>query len=289
MILVSGLINIETTLQVEQFPLAYEPVRYPFFGVRTAVSGVGYNVARALMVLGSEVSLLGLLGADELGRFVLSQVAEGGLSAEHLLFALSTTPQSVILSDREGKRAIFTDLKEAQEQAYPLMPFMQAMEKASLAVLCNINWNRPMLEVARAMGKPIATDIHAIGDLHDSYNRDFMANATILFQSDEKLPCSAEKWIEQVQATYGTPLMVVGMGAKGALLGVRATGQLHHLPAVAPRPVVSTVGAGDALFACFLHFYLRYDDPLFALQKAVYFAGHKIGEVGGAQGFIPLT
>jgi ribokinase len=43
-ILVSGLINLETTLRVEQFPLAYEPVRFPFFGVQTAVAGVGYNL-----------------------------------------------------------------------------------------------------------------------------------------------------------------------------------------------------------------------------------------------------
>jgi ribokinase len=42
-ILVSGLINIETTLKVDSFPIEYSPVRYPFFGVNSAVSGVGYN------------------------------------------------------------------------------------------------------------------------------------------------------------------------------------------------------------------------------------------------------
>ena len=40
-ILVSGLINVETTLRVDDFALDYEPVRYPFFGIKSSVSGVG--------------------------------------------------------------------------------------------------------------------------------------------------------------------------------------------------------------------------------------------------------
>lgn len=52
MFLISGLINIETTLRVDGFPLEYAPVRYPFFGVDTTVSGVGYNIARALATPG---------------------------------------------------------------------------------------------------------------------------------------------------------------------------------------------------------------------------------------------
>ena len=38
-ILVSGLINTETTVRVRQFPVNYYPIDYPFFGVNTAVSG----------------------------------------------------------------------------------------------------------------------------------------------------------------------------------------------------------------------------------------------------------
>ena len=45
---VAGLINLETTLAIDGFPLAYFPARYPFFGIQTTVSGVGYNLAKAL-------------------------------------------------------------------------------------------------------------------------------------------------------------------------------------------------------------------------------------------------
>ena len=52
-ILVSGLINIETTVGVDGFPIDYSPVRYPFFGVRSTVSGVGLNVSKALTTSGN--------------------------------------------------------------------------------------------------------------------------------------------------------------------------------------------------------------------------------------------
>ena len=51
-ILVSGLINTETTVKIKEFPIEYFPIDYPFFGVNTRVSGVAYNIAKALSTLG---------------------------------------------------------------------------------------------------------------------------------------------------------------------------------------------------------------------------------------------
>ena len=56
-ILISGLVNVETTLQVRQFPIEYYPIDYPFFGINTDVSGVGLNIASALLALGEPVPL----------------------------------------------------------------------------------------------------------------------------------------------------------------------------------------------------------------------------------------
>ena len=49
---ICGLINMETTVRVEGFPLRYFPVTYPFNGIGSTVSGVGYNIAAALRALG---------------------------------------------------------------------------------------------------------------------------------------------------------------------------------------------------------------------------------------------
>lgn len=285
-ILIAGLINIETNLQIEGFPIAYSPVRYPFFGVQTLVSGVGYNLAKALTTLGHPVRLLSLLGRDWSGDLVRTALAADGLADAEVITQLEQTPQSVILVDPAGRRQINTDLKDIQEQTYPVDRFAQALAGADLALLCNINFARPFLELARRQGVPIATDVHAIADLDDAYNRDFMAAAGILFMSDERLPCPPEEWARQLQERYATPIIVIGMGAQGALLAVQRDNTLTRLPAVTTRPIVSTIGAGDALFAAFIHAYRQSGDPYAALRKAMVFAAYKIGVAGGANGFL---
>ena len=285
-ILVSGLINIETTLQVEDFPIVYEPVRFPFFGIQSSVSGVGYNVAKALTVLGDDVRFLSLIGGDLAGRLVLESLADDGISAERVIRALHQTPQSVILFDRTGRRAINTDLKDIQDVSYPVDQFDQAIAGCELAVLCNINFSRPFLARARAQGIPIATDVHTIADLDDPYNQDFMAAASILFMSDESLPCAAEAWVRCIWDRYEAEVVVVGLGAEGALLGIRRERFLKRLPAVQTRPIVNTIGAGDALFSAFVHGYAATGDPYVSLQQAVVFASYKIGETSASQGFL---
>ena len=287
-ILIAGLINYETTIAVEGFPLEYAPVRYNFFGVNGSTSGVGLNLAAAISKLGTPVRLLSLIGSDEAGLNARAALARHGVASEYLLEQLSETPRSAILYEPSGRRAIFTDLKNIQDQHYPLEVFRQAAQGCRIAALCNINFARPLLSAAKQLGMTVASDVHAISDLDDSYNADYMAAADILFMSHERLPCSAGEWIQRVWSRYNTPIAVVGMGAEGALLGMREGWQIIHVPAVQPRAVVSTVGAGDALFSGFLHEIGRGLDPHTALRRAVVFAGYKIGSRGGAEGFLSL-
>ena len=75
------------------------------------------------------------------------------------------------------------------------------------------------------------------------------------------------------------------MGAKGALMYVKEENEFYELPAVSVGKVVNTVGAGDALFSGFVHYYAKGVAPVEALQKAQIFASYKIGFDGGANGF----
>ncbi|MCZ7542524.1 MAG: PfkB family carbohydrate kinase [Anaerolineae bacterium] len=61
---------------------------------------------------------------------------------------------------------------------------------------------------------------------------------------------------------------------------------MERVPAVHVRPVVNTIGAGDALFSAFVYAYSQTHDPYTAIRKAVVFAGHKIGSRGAAEGFL---
>lgn len=285
-ILVSGLINIEITLQVDGFPIPYFPVRYPFFGIESTVSGVGYNVAKALTTLGDDVVFLSVTGRDLAGMTALETIRGQHIPLEYVSVQLEKTPHSVILYDREGRRQINVDLKDIQESQYPFDRFSQAVEKCNLAVLCNINFSRSFLAAAHSMNIPIATDVHAVSSLDDSYNRDFMSHATILFMSNEALPAEPFDWARKVMAAFGVEILVIGMGSQGVLMAVRRDNFLELIPAVRTRPIVNTIGAGDALFSSFIHFYSKTGNPYDAITRAVVFASWKIGEKGAAEGFL---
>jgi ribokinase len=285
-ILVSGLINIETTVRVEGFPITYTPVRYPFYGVNSSVSGVGYNIARALTILGDEVRLLSMIGRDPLGELVRSSLERDRIPGKDVLEILDQTAQSVILYDGEGRRQINVDLKEVQETGYPQARYTQAAAGCDLLVLCNINFSRPFLEPARRAGRRIATDVHAITDLNDPYNADFMRGAAILFMSHEWLPVTPEVWARRVWDRYSPEVLVIGLGAEGALLAVKKDNFMERVPSVRTRPVANTIGAGDASFSAFVHFYTRTGDPYTSLRKAMVFASYKIGAISAADGFL---
>ena len=285
-IFTSGLINIETTVQIEAFPIEYSPVRYPFFGIRSSVSGVGYNVAKSLVTLGDEVRFAAQIGRDQAGDLVMRTLQAEGLPGDLVLATLEETPQSAILFDRDGRRQINVDLKDIQDRPYPIDRFEQAIVGCDLAVLCNINFARPLLQPTRQRGIPIATDVHAIADLDDAYNRDFMAAADILFMSHEQLPCSPEEWAQAILGRYKAEIVAIGLGAAGALLAVRRDGFIGRFPAARTRPVVSTIGAGDALFSAFVHSYRATQAPYESIQRAITFASYKIGAAGAAQGFL---
>ena len=281
-ILISGLVNVETTLKVRQFPIEYYPIDYPFFGVNTAVSGVGFNLASALHTLGDHVRLAGMLGRDFQASYIRDTFTGRGLPAGDLLTLLNQTPSSVILYEENGRRQVWCDLKDIQEKAYPFTP--QLLEGIDLVAACNINFNRPLLAMAKAAGKIIATDVHVLSDVYDDYNRDFIQAADILFLSDEAVGQDYESFLWSLAAVYGTKTIVLGRGSKGAAL--LEDGRLTALPAVQVGSVVNTVGAGDALFSAFLHYHCKGFSSLEALKRAQLFAAAKIMANGGAEGFV---
>ena len=283
-ILVSGLLNTETTAAVRGFPIEYYPIDYAFFGVNTAVSGVAFNLAKALTTLGDTVRLTSMTGRDFAAAYIRDALKELGIAGEYVQSKLGQTPSSVVLYDPEGKRQIYCDLKDIQETAYDFDRSM--LEGIDLVVACNINFNRPLLSLARQSGKVIATDVHVLSDIHDEYNREFMEQADILFLSDEAVGDGYRGFLLQLAQTYPCRIIVMGRGPKGAAMYLRETGQIMEMPACSAGTVVNTVGAGDALFSSFLHFYAKGMAPIDALHRAQIFAAHKITANGAAQGFV---
>lgn len=282
-ILISGLINTETTVKIKGFPIEYFPIDYPFFGVNTGVSGVAYNLAKALKALDDDVSLISMTGNDFGAEYVIKQMKEIGVSTDYVKQTLSQTPNSVVLYDEKGKRQIYCDLKDVQDMTYDFEKEMY--DNCDVVIACNINFNRDLLKKAKEDGKLIATDVHVLGDIEDAYNKDFMQYANILFLSDENIKTDYREFLMSIEERYENDIIVLGMGDKGALMYVKEEKKFYELPAVEVGEVVNTVGAGDALFSSFIHYYAKGVSAIDALKKAEIFASYKIGFDGAANGF----
>lgn len=285
-ILVSGLVNMETTVKISSFPIEYSPIFYPNFGVNSYPGGVGFNLSLALNKLGNEVKLLTLTGEDAPSFIIKNELEKQGVNTQYIAKTLSDTCQSVILYDEQGKRQIYCDLKDIQEHQYDEDVFKKAVEDCDMVCLCNINFSRRLLSLSKELGKIIATDVHVLEDIYDTYNADFMRYADILFLSNERIDGAEEDFVRKIAAEYDNQIIVVGLGAEGALLYVKEDQFMGRFPAVFTRNVVNTIGAGDALYAAFVHFYNQQETPYDALRKAIVFASYKIGEKGAAQGFL---
>ena len=286
LILVSGLLNIETSIKVDSFPINYSPIEYPFFGVDSMVSGVGYNVSKALKTLGSNIELLSMIGDDLNGDIILKKIKEDNIVNRHIIINKeSKTPESVVLVDKDGKRKIYCDLKDIQDRT-PLDESTVNLNDYSLTVLTNINFNRELIKDARSKGIITACDVHVLSNIDDEYNKDFLENSDILFLSNEAIcDCEAE-FMKEIYQRYKNKIIVCGCGDKGALMYIGELDKYYYEPAVSPKGVVSTIGAGDALFSSFIHFYNKGERVDKCLKLAVLFAGLKISSQGGSNGFV---
>ena len=111
-ILVSGLINIETTIS-RWIPVAYAGA-LPFFGVNASVSGGlqrGEGAAYARQPAPFSV-------ADRAGHRRPAGLRAGRTACPRRSRRAEHTPRSAILYDH-GRRMVNVDLKDVQERAYP--------------------------------------------------------------------------------------------------------------------------------------------------------------------------
>ena len=198
-ILVSGLINTETTIKIKQFPIEYFPIDYPFFGVNTRVSGVAYNLAKALKTLGDDVRFVSMMGDDFSSKYISEELANIDVSTEYVKNILKATPSSAVLYDDTGKRQIYCDLKDVQEVA--LDYGKELYEDCDIVIVCNANFNRDLLKNAKADNKiivlgPVVPRVVKIGGKYrnriiikcknNKQFREMIREIIITFEKDKK-------------------------------------------------------------------------------------------------------
>lgn len=278
-VVVVGVVNVRAAWRCAALPPPLSTNSFEPGGISIRLSGTGWTVARTLQRLGSEVLFGTYVGADEPGRLARDGLARCGLLGATTL-TCPAQPRAVVLYSHDGARANAVDLRATPDLCYPVDVLAAAIDSGpryDMAVLTNIGFTRSLIPLAVDRGLPIATDLHLVADLDSAHDRDWMAAAHVLACSHEELPTSVEDWIRAVWRRYGSEIVLVGCGAGGAMLGVRATRQIWHVAATTPRGLRYTSGAGDTLLAAFVHHYLALGDPVDAGRHAVLAAGWKVG------------
>ncbi len=287
-VVVAGVVNVQQTVPVDGFPVVYSPVRYATGRLRLAASGVGLNVARTLAALGTQAALATLVGDDPAGMVIRAELRRLGLLGEDEssgrgagVLPTTNSAMSAVLVDPHGTRQVHTDLADLATARYPPSVFRDLLAGARLAVLTTAGFVRDLIPVAQAAGVPIAVDVQTIEDASDAYSRPWLAAATIVFCSAERLTASPADTAAALLSRYPARIVLLGMGGDGCLLAVRDRPP-RRLPALAPHGVLDTTGAGDALCAGFLHYWLATGDPDAAARRAVLVAGCAVGSAGTA-------
>jgi sugar/nucleoside kinase (ribokinase family) len=197
------------------------------------------------------------------------------------------TSLGIVLVGRDGSQSGLPYLAAVNAVKYPAETFIRLARGADLAVLTNVRFAMSLIRPAEELSVRIATDVHLMSDVNDPRNRPWLEASDVIFSSHERLPCPPREWLARVFGRYpGCEVVGIGRGADGATLGLR-DGTLVRAAAVAPRGVVSTAGAGDTLFASFLHGWLATGNPARALEAAVLYAGWTVGDP--LPGTAPLT
>jgi sugar/nucleoside kinase (ribokinase family) len=275
-IVVVGVASLYMTAGVGEFPLEYELGSVPDW-MRAGVAGSAAHVSKVLSALGDEVRLCTLAGTDPAGLAVRADLRANGLSGEGVVDA-GATSLGVALVAPDGSRLGLPYTAVVNAVGYPAETFRRLAVGADLAVLTRARFARPLISCAERLSVRIAVDVHLISDVNDMKSRPWMEAADIVFCSHERLPCPLGEWVATVFRRYpGCEIVGIGKGSEGAILGLR-DGTLVRADAIAPRGVVNTSGAGDTLFASFLHSWLATGNPVAALQAAVLHAGWRIGD-----------
>ncbi len=279
-----GSVNVETSLDVGDFPVQYQPFSDSLNKINQTVAGVAFNHSAALHALGNDVLLTAVIGQDPIGRHVLSQINTLP-RVTCLPTYVQRTSQTVVLHDRLGRRELFLDRADTDTSTLP-HDAVQRVSQCAITMFSNHRMCKMPIARARELGIAAVADVHAMKSLDNEHDRHFCENADVLFCSDALVHTNKEQWLSALAANFDIPIVILGMGAAGSLMTTDQGLTIQLVPAYDMGPVRSTVGAGDALAAAFVDGLHRGIDPLTSLHRASVFAGHKVGTVGGSSGFL---
>jgi sulfofructose kinase len=130
-----GHASVDHHFEIEAF--ADEPTKTPAHSYRQIVGGMAANASVGMARLGLPVHLIGRVGDDDAGRFIVQSLLELGVTSQLDIVRGSHTSVSSVIVDAQGERQIFNHRGDALSLAHPLDT--QLLQGAQ-AVLTDPRW-----------------------------------------------------------------------------------------------------------------------------------------------------
>jgi acarbose 7IV-phosphotransferase len=241
-VVVFGAASWNTMIRVDRFPEATPGSHFPP-GWHETVGSSGAGKALNLARLGVPVTLHCLLGDDEPGQRIRSALEDAGVTVDAIVDATGTA-RHVNLMDPHGQRISFLLHTGDPTARYDLGHVEELVAAADHVLVAIVDQARVVLPIARRLGRPTWTDLHATtGDRE--WDRDF-EQADHVFLSGEQL-ADPRPFMRRLHDA-GRDLVVCTRGADGAI-ALTGDGRWLEMAAEPVSRIVDTNGAGDAFLA----------------------------------------
>ena len=285
--IIAGITQRETIIKVKKIPIEFALSTESHEAIHTSAGGDAFNISLALKWLGDQVEFMTVVGREQDLSIFNPENREVTLDTNYALPVMRQTPIEVMFYDDMRRSQTFEDLKDIRDAEYDMSLAEPIADNADMFVLSNANFCRPFIDLAKQHGKKLAVKIHNFRRDKEKYNVDFLENADILYFSDNSIQGEDPyEFVQDIADKYGPDVIILGQDGGGCILYDRYREIKVHYDPVKSTQIVNTAGSGNAFFACFLHYFMKTEDPKVAVHKALLFASHKIGYMGTSNGFM---
>jgi len=223
-------------------------------GITDSFGGTAGNLSIMTAQLGLKTEILSFVG-DEFPENYTKELNKHGIGTEGIIeINGEKTPSSIIISDRDGKQAgLFYQgaMKGMRKREVPDI----MLDAASGADMLHIGTGHPdfyarLIDSIKERKPDILIGFEPGQEIHYMYDEnslwEMLKRADIYFTNEnewkktaELLKIGAETEILTLTGTY-----VKTLGEKGSM--IYTSGEVIHVPAVAPERIEDTIGCGDA-------------------------------------------
>lgn len=230
--------------------------------IEQSLGGNGANAAYTLGRLGVPVRLVGMVGYDAFGEFVLGKLASAGVDTEGIRRSAAPTATSVVLVNGRGDRRFLHRLGSSGEmflepQAFEreMHPGMSHYHLATPFTLPRMRAICPEL-LRRARARGLTTSLDTQWDSQGKWMADLapcLPYVDVLFANEDEARMltgiTDPARIASILRASGAGTIVLKLGAQGC--AVFSERDEFQVPAF-PVTVVDTTGAGDCFAGAWL-------------------------------------